>query len=123
MKTLRLIADLFFVLSLAVAPMAGASMRVEHALARADQVVMVICSGSGTETVILDRSGNPVTPVEDCRDCAACTLHLGDAMPAAGSVLAGTIRAAETAATATALVRVFQPRRPDARGPPATGEA
>lgn len=80
---------------------------------------MVICSGDGPVTVVMDANGNPVTPAAKCCDCLTC----GAPTPALAT---GAFRYSAAPARFSKLVisitdQIATPPhtiRPQARGPP-----
>ncbi len=58
-------------LCLAVA-LAGVAMALTHGQMRDAAGSIVICSGDGVVTVVLDAEGNPTDPAHACPDCALC---------------------------------------------------
>ncbi|WP_432616741.1 DUF2946 family protein [Albidovulum sp.] len=79
----------------------------------------VICAETGSSTIYLDRSGNPVAPMKNCGTCPHCLLPTALLTPPSAEVPArcaiwesAQIRAAE--ATLPARPRL----RPETRGPP-----
>lgn len=113
------------VLSLATSAWAGAVLRVNHALASAGMVELVICGAEGAETVTLDRDGNRIDPAGPgaCGHCADCLLSPAINLPdAAGLDIPSTlspdrirINVAQGAAQTVARTR--------ARDPPAETES
>lgn len=59
-------------LCLAVA-LAGVGMALTHGQMRDAAGSIVICSGDGVVTVVLDAEGNPTGPAHACPDCALCS--------------------------------------------------
>lgn len=111
---------LLLVLSLLLSAGSSGFLRAAHAVARAGQQTLVICSETGAETITLDRDGNPVSPATPCAHCADCTV------PAAvlfAAVPTTARPAAQSRRLSPPLVRRLNaiPVDPSrARGPPAT---
>lgn len=78
---------------------------------------MVICSGYGVVTILVDAQGEPIGTVHPCPDC---TLHAAFALPAEPLVPGRpNTRAVVLAAPSVSLVADWRPQAPQARGPPA----
>lgn len=117
---MQLLLILSLGVSLAMASAQAGYARTAHALARAGMQTMTICgAGSETETITLDRHGEPVdAPPGHCTHCADCTLVPASALP--GGATAPTpdsLRRAHHDAL-PALPDVRHVVRSKSRGPP-----
>lgn len=78
---------------------------------------MVICSGYGVVTILVDSQGEPIGTVHPCPDC---TLNAAFALPDEPLVLCRpNTRAVALTASSASLVADWRPQAPQARGPPA----
>jgi hypothetical protein len=80
---------------------------------------IVICSGDGPVTLVIDSNGNPVTPQHKCCDCLTCTTPVLGLPSVAGLTQAGLARFEMPAIQGQHQVTMFSINaRPHVRGPP-----
>lgn len=106
------------VLALALA-LAGAAQALPLMHDRGGEEI-VICSDGGIETIVLDRDGNPVVPMDGCAICPDC-LSVGslDLPGSPGQAFNGAAMSVSATLVPAELPCLSQLRlRPETRGPP-----
>lgn len=94
-----------------------------HAGPERDAGVMsiVICSGEGPVTLVIDSNGNPVSPQHNCCDCLTCGTVVAGLAPAAGLPQTALAQLRMTAVDGESQVTTSSiSTRPHVRGPPST---
>lgn len=80
---------------------------------------IVICSGDGPVTLVIDSNGNPVSPQHQCCDCLTCGTPLVGLASVAGLTQAALARFDMPAVQDQHQVTMFSINaRPHVRGPP-----
>ncbi|MHA3980095.1 hypothetical protein ACW9UR_20665 [Halovulum sp. GXIMD14794] len=110
----------FLVAALTLSAAAGGYLGTVHEIARTGQTEIVICSETGTRTVILDRDGNLVERQSAaCGHCADCMMvPIGVAPKTRDLPRLPAIAFLDEAPEPTGLRRPARMGLPDARGPP-----
>lgn len=112
---LRLLSCVILALSLGTY---GMMARAEMAPASA-AMEMVICATGGPVTILVDSSGNPVTPASHCCDCVACNTAATGLLMDVFHLQASAVRVSDLVIQAQAVApHPSHNTRPQARGPP-----
>lgn len=116
---------LMLALSLLTGGVQRSAARTEMAIFAAGLSSLVICSGAGEATILVDADGNAVDPLMPCPGvgCADCVPGSSLALPVCALCLSAPDFAfSECGAVSARSGESREPMRADARGPPAQSQ-